>query len=171
VILETSRLRLREMTVGDLDFVASMLADPEVMRYYPKPLSREESLEWIERQIARYARDGHGLWLAESKDTGAPLGQIALAMQDLDAAREPEIGWLVHRPFWRRGFASEAARAVRDSAFGRWKYEHVISLIRPENMPSRGVAQKLGMRPARETAFHGFRHLVFRLDRGVRVDS
>ncbi len=62
-ILETPRLMIREMSLGDLDFVATLLADPEVMRYYPKCYSREEAGAWIQRQINRYAKHGHGLWL------------------------------------------------------------------------------------------------------------
>ena len=61
-ILETTRLALRELVLDDLDFMAEMLADAEVMRYYPKRLTRELSTDWIERQIARYTTDGYGLW-------------------------------------------------------------------------------------------------------------
>jgi RimJ/RimL family protein N-acetyltransferase len=74
VILETPRLILREMSLADLDFVAAMLADPEVMRFYPKCHSREESETWVQRQLNRYARHGHGLWLVREKATGQPRG-------------------------------------------------------------------------------------------------
>ena len=66
-ILETPRLILREMSLDDLDFVATMLADSEVMRYYPKCYSREEAQTWVQRQIKRYTRHGHGLWLVLDK--------------------------------------------------------------------------------------------------------
>ena len=115
-LLETDRLLLREMSQGDLDFVATMLADPEVMRFYPKAYSREESAEWVERQIARYARDGHGLWLVTLRETGRPVGQVGLTFQSVDGIAEPEVGYLIHRPFWRRGFAAEAAAASATSS-------------------------------------------------------
>lgn len=137
-----------------------MLGDAAVMRYYPKALTMDEAREWLHRQLARYDRDGHGLWLVEDRATGEPRGQVGLAVQRVEDAREPEIGWLVHHPFWRQGLASEAAAAVRDLAFS-WGYDHVISLIRPENSPSQGVARRIGMRVDREVIFHGYRHLVF----------
>jgi RimJ/RimL family protein N-acetyltransferase len=76
-------------------------------------------------------------------------------------ANEPEIGWLIHRECWRRGYATEAGSAVRDHAFRSMNLERVVSLIRPVNEPSQGVARKIGMVVERETGFHGYRHLVF----------
>jgi RimJ/RimL family protein N-acetyltransferase len=200
MVLETSRLRLREMVDGDLDFVAAMLSDPGVMRHYPKVLSRDEARDWIDRQRKRYAADGHGLWLVEARresepvsepgspqggepdrqftgepdrqfpgepdgPPGEPIGQAGLVMQEIDGTREPEIGYLIHSRFWRRGYATEAALAVREAAFGRFAYDHAISLIRPENVPSQGVARRLGMTPVRETLFRGLPHLVFAIAR------
>ena len=156
------------MVDGDLDFLAEMLGDPEVMRHYPKPLSRAEAAAWIERQRERYARDGHGLWLVMRRDGSGPVGQVGLVVQEIDGEKLPEIGWMIHRPFWRLGYASEAALAVRTAAFGRFRYPRVISLIRPENVPSQGVARKLGMEPIRETLFHGFRHVVWGLERPTK---
>ncbi len=166
-ILETTRLRLREMALSDLDFAAEMLGDPEVMRFYPKPLDREESRGWIERQLARYAAHGHGLWLVEERETSRPVGQVGLVLQDVGEAREPEIGYLVHRPYWRRGLAMEAALGVRRHAFQTLHLPRVVSLFRPANLPSQGVARKLGMAPEREVPFHGFRHILF----SVRADG
>ena len=149
----------------DLDFIAEMLGDPEVMRFYPKPLSREESLAWIERQLERYRTDGYGLWLVVAKEPGAPVGQVGLLNQLVDGVHEPEIGYLIHRPFWRRGFASEASLGVRSYAWNTLKRNRVISLIRPSNLPSQGVARKLGMRIEKETHFRGLPHLVFSVEK------
>jgi RimJ/RimL family protein N-acetyltransferase len=159
--LETARLRLRELSAEDLDFVAAMLGDAEVMRFYPKALDRGEAQEWIERQVRRYEDHGHGLWLVEDRGTATPVGQVGLLLQEVEGDWEPEIGYLIHRPFWRRGYASEAALAVRGHAFGVRGEPRVVSLIRPENVASQGVARKLGMAPEREVQFRGLKHLLF----------
>lgn len=166
IILETDRLRLRELTASDLDFVAEMLGDADVMRFYPKRLDRDSSLAWIERQQMRYARDGHGLWLVLERDTGQPIGQVGLVMQDVTRMPRPryaEVGYLLHRPFWHRGFATEAAAATRDYAFHERGYDQVISLIRSVNEPSQAVARRLGMAIVGETSFANIPHLVFGL--------
>lgn len=165
MILETDRLALREVTDADLDFLAGMMADPEVMRFYPKVNTHDEVREWIGRQFARYAEHGHGIWLVLDRHAGHPVGRCGLAIQQVDGVPEPEIGYMIHRPFWRRGYASEAALGVRRWAFEVKGLERVISLVRPENLPSQGVARKLGMTPERETEFYGFRHLVFAVRR------
>ncbi len=165
-ILETPRLILREMALDDLDFVATMLADPRVSRYYERRFSREDSAVWLRRQLDRYQRDGHGLWLVVARESGTPVGQVGLAFQEVEGMRQPEIGWLLHAPFWGHGYATEAAAATRDAAFDRWHYDRVISLIRPENVRSQRVAERIGMTPGRRVAFHGFDHIVFSAAKG-----
>ena len=165
VVLQTERLTLHELTPGDLAFVAAMVGDAETMRFYPHPFMPLEARRWLQRQLDRYAHDGHGLWLVVERESGARVGQVGLAIQDVDHAKEPEIGWLIHRKWWRRGYATEAGRAVRDHAFHGMGLERVISLIRPVNEPSKGVARKVGMDVERETDFHGYRHLVFAVRR------
>jgi RimJ/RimL family protein N-acetyltransferase len=165
MILITERLQLREMVDADLDFLAVMLADAEVMRYYPKQYTREEAQAWLERQLWRYAHHGHGLWLVLDKTSGEPVGQVGLVLQEVDGKSEPEIGYMIHRAFWRRGLATEAALGVRRHAFEERGLERVISLIRPENLPSRGVARKLGMTVERDTVFKDLPHLVYAVGR------
>ena len=155
---------MRELEGGDLPFVFSMLSDPDVMQYYPKRLDLDESLAWIERQRARYANDGHGLWLLEELDSGTPVGQVGLVMQELmdfPRPRYPEVGWLLHRAHWKRGYASEAAARVRAFAHETLGHDEVISLIRPENEPSQAVARRVGMQVVGETTFAGLRHFVY----------
>jgi [ribosomal protein S5]-alanine N-acetyltransferase len=164
---QTARLTFRKLTLDDLDFVAEMLADPEVMRYYPKCYSRAEAEHWIERQATRYREHGRGLWLVSERATGTPVGQVGLLIQEVNGLPESEVGYLIHRSYWRQGLATEAARATRDWAFDRLAVPRVISLIRPENIPSRGVAEKLGMRIDGRCQRATFEHLVYALDRNV----
>lgn len=166
-ILQTPRLLLREMHHGDLDFLAQMLGDPEVMRYYPKVEDRAGALAQIQRQMDRYATWGYGLWLVIYRETDLPLGRVGLIHQIVDEVAEVEVGYMIHRPFWRQGFAFEAAAACRDYAFTTLGRERVISLVRPENLPSAAVARKLGMQPEKEIIHWELRHTVFAMQRST----
>lgn len=163
--LETTRLRLRELEPNDLGFVSAMLGDERVMRYYPKVLSRQEASAWLDRQLERYQAHGHGLWLALLLSTGEAVGQVGLLRQEVEGVVEPEIGYLLHAPYWHRGLATEAGLAVRRYAFESLALPHVISLVRPVNLPSQAVARRLGMVPLREAVFRGIPHLVFSVAR------
>lgn len=163
--LDTARLRLRPMTHDDAPFVASMLGDPETMRYYPRCYTYEEAEGWVQRTLDRYAKDGHAFWLVEDRTERTPIGQVGLLMQFVEERWQPEIGYMLDSTKWRRGFASEAAQAVRDYAFGTLGKPEVISLIRPVNVPSQGVARRIGMAPAREAIFRELRHIIFAMTR------
>jgi ribosomal-protein-alanine N-acetyltransferase len=160
-VLETQRLLLREMSLDDLDFVAAMLAHPQVMRFWPKCYNREEAVDWIKRQQQRYANHGVGYWLAIDKSSSQPIGQAGLLVQRVDGVEEMGLGYIMHWPFWRMGFAFEAASACMDYAFNKLGRGRVIALVRPENVPSQGVALKLGMKVEKSTCFADYLHLVF----------
>lgn len=159
--LETPRTFMREILGNDFDFLLRMMSDPEVMRYYPAPYTERDVRAFINRMRIRYREDGCGLWMLVDRESGEPLGRVGLLRQHVHGVDEFEIGYMVHRPFWRRGFATEAALAVRDHAFSARKLPRVISLVRPENVPSQGVARKLGMEVTGRTEQAGFDHLVF----------
>lgn len=161
IILETSRLQLRELTLDDLDFVAEMVAHLEVMHFWPKTYNRTEAEAWIRRQLERYAQDGYGYWLAVNREDGQPIGQAGLLRQEFDGATETGIGYIIHRPFWRQGYATEAAMGCRDYAFEKLGKKRLVVLVRPENVISAAVARKLGATVEREIMFAGFVHTVF----------
>jgi RimJ/RimL family protein N-acetyltransferase len=163
--LVTERLSLREMTWDDLDFLATMLGDPDVMRHYPKPCTREEAAAWLGRNLDRYANDGYAFWLVSDRASGQPFGQVGLLKQIVEGVEESEIGYLIYAPFWRRGYASEAAAAVRDHAYGPLGKSRVISLIRPANIPSQRVALRIGSKPERMVMFHESESIMFSQER------
>ena len=79
-VLETPRLLLRELVPADIDFVADMLAHPDVSFYYERQFARADAQVWLDRQLERYRRDGHGLWLAVERATAEPVGQVGLTV-------------------------------------------------------------------------------------------
>lgn len=164
-ILVTSRLILREFTAEDADALAAVISDPETMRYYPAPFDRAAVEQWIQRNQRRYLIDGFGLWAMVQKSSGELIGDCGLMRQDVDDAAEIEIGYHVRRDFWGQGLATEAARACRDYGFANLKLNRLISLIRPENMQSRRVAEKNGMRVAKEVIWRGLPHCVYAIER------
>lgn len=163
-VVETERLTLRRYRLGDLDDLAPILGDAETMRFYPAPKTREEARQWIERNLRRYEQDGFGLWAMVLKETGEFAGNCGLVAQVVDEREEVEIAWHVKRSLWGQGLATEAAMACRDHGFAVLGLERIISLIRPANVPSRRVAEKIGMSVETVTIWGGLPHFVYALE-------
>ena len=165
--METERLLLRPFAedLSDLDALHAIQSDPYHMRFYPHPFSRAESRLWIERSLERQAARGYSLWAIDDRRTGEFLGNCGPVPQTVDGVEEIELGWSVTPRRAREGIASEAARAWRDRCLGPLEMDHVISLIRQENVPSRGVAERIGMKVWKETIHGSVRwpHLVYRI--------
>lgn len=162
-ILETDRLRLRPLRPEDVEGLLVILGDPETMRFYPTPYTRELVEEWVEDSINRYRRDGIGLWAVELKATGELVGDCGPAVREVLGTKEIELGWHVKRAFWGQGLATEAAAACREWVFREIRPSRLIALVRPENTQSRRVAEKIGMTVEGEVKYGsmGWLHLVY----------
>ncbi len=166
--LETARLRMRPLVAADAVALNTIQSDAEHMRFYPHPFSLAESEQWIERMQERYARDGFAVLAVLDRATGEFLGNVGPMVQRVDGVDEVELGWSITPALARQGIATEAARAAREWVFAHLPADHVISLIRPDNAPSRGVAERLGMTVWKETIWGREDprvHLVYRSDR------
>ena len=146
MILETDRLILREMAPGDFDALYAVLADPENMRYYPHAFDEARVRGWIERNMERCRVFGFGLWAVCLKDTGEVIGDCGLTMQDINGTIKPEIGYHIRRDVQRRGYAKEAAAAVRDWAFAHTPFQVIYSYMKSTNGPSARTARSWGCR-------------------------
>ena len=147
--LETARLVLRPLNAYDFDDLYAMFNDPEVMRFYPGLKDQSLTQAWIDWNFDMYSRYGHGLYAIERKEDGAFLGQSGLIMQTVEDELLPEIGYLLVSSGWGKGYATEASLAWRERAFDMFRYRKIISIIRPDNLPSAAVAKRIGMQRER----------------------
>ncbi len=129
-------------------------------------LHARRGLRWIRRQQrARPETDWY--WLALDKTTGQPVGQAGLLRQELDGVVETGIGYILHRPFWGQGYATEAAVGCRDYAYGKLGKARVTATVRPENLPSRRVAERIGLSFERLTTWADLPHMLYSAARSV----
>ena len=161
--LETERLSLRPMTAADVDALVPVLGDPHSMRFYPRPFDRAMVERWVARTVERYGADGFGLLAVVERATGEVIGDCGPTLQDVDGESFVELGWHVRADRQGRGFATEAATACRDQAWATLAPPRLISLVRPENVPSWSVARRLGFVAWRGTVRVGMAHVVWSL--------
>ena len=135
------------------------------MRFYVRPFTRSEVKEWILRNRTRYEQERHGLWALTLKSTGEFIGDCGLVVQEVDGERLVEVAYHIGRDCWGQGYAPEAARACIDWGFATLNLAKIISLIRPENLQSRRVAEKNGLRIERQTIRVGLVHDVWAIAR------
>lgn len=150
IVIETERLFLREMEPSDFEALKAVLGDMEIMRHYPYIFDDDRIRNWIKRNMDRYARDGFGLWAVCLKGTGEVIGDCGLTLQNIDGSMLPEIGYHIRRDMQRKGYAREAASAVRDWAFANTDYDSLYSYCKYTNEPSYRTAEKIGMRFLKE---------------------
>jgi ribosomal-protein-alanine N-acetyltransferase len=157
--LRTARLLLRPWRDADLAPFRAMNADPEVMRFFAKPLSGDES-DAVARRLMGFFDEGLGPWAVEVPGEAPFIGFVGAwrTRAELPFAPAVEVGWRLARPFWGRGYAPEAARAALADAFARLDLDEVVAYAAAANAPSIAVMRRLGMA---EDAAGGFDHPGF----------
>ncbi len=145
MVLETSRLWLREMEQSDYSELCKILQDEDVMYAYEGVFSDAEVQEWLDKQIKNYKELGFGLWAVMLKGTYDMIGQCGLTMQNYSDTQVLEVGYLFQKSFWSKGYATEAATACRDYAYEKLNATQVFSIIRDTNIASQNVAKRNGM--------------------------
>ncbi|MGM1004579.1 GNAT family N-acetyltransferase [Acinetobacter haemolyticus] len=173
-MIETPRLILRQWRDTDYLPFAEMSANPEVMRHFPKVLTRAESDVYIDKLKAIIEKQGWGFWAVELKQTQQLIGLVGLHDQPTQFSFSPcvEIGWRLDQAYWGQGYASEAANAALDFAFEQLQLNKVVSFTTLENEKSQAVMKKLKMRkitefqhPALASDHPLSRHVLYEISR------
>lgn len=152
VILETERLILREMIEEDLEALYKILGDSDIMQHYPYTFDKTRVKEWINKNIERYQIFGFGLWAVCLKETGEMIGDCGLTMQLINGQIKPEIGYHIRRDKQRKGYAKEAAIAVRDWVFKNTPFHRIYSYMKHTNIASTQTAISYGCKQIDEFA-------------------
>ena len=159
-MIETARLRLRPMVAGDAEPLLALFGDARFMAAFDAaPFDRAAMDRWVARNLAHQREHGYGLFAIERRSDGAVVGDCGLEHVEIGV----ELGYDLHPDLWGHGYATEAAAAVRDFAFGELGTERLISLIRVGNERSRRVAEKIGMHPGREIERGRARYWLYEL--------
>jgi RimJ/RimL family protein N-acetyltransferase len=151
--VETERLLLREWRADDLGAYAGMYADPEVTRFLGGPVDRAEAWRRMAAMAGHWLLNGYGNWVLERREDGRMIGRAGLWQPE--GWPGLEVGWLLARDAWGRGYATEAGRASREWARSALGAGELISIIAVDNAASRRVAERLGMAVREERSFRG----------------
>lgn len=167
IILETEHLLFRPLTLADLDDMAALYADPEVMRYLGGPRSRDEVQRVLNGYIQEYQTYGHSFFATIDKEEQRFIGHCGLLNQEVEGNPEVELAYVLARPYWQRGLALEGALALKEYGLQQRGFPRLVSLIPPENLASIHIAEKIGMHYDRDVDQWGqhFRLYVVRQPR------
>jgi len=148
-IITTARLGLRKWLPADLGPFTGMNKDETVMKYYPKKLTDEETLELVTQINTHFEKHGYGLFAIENKLTKEFIGYTGFAVPAFESFFTPciEIGWRYKKEAWGKGFATEAAMACLHYGFETLGFDKIFSFTAVINTKSEKVMQRIGMTP------------------------
>jgi RimJ/RimL family protein N-acetyltransferase len=173
-MIQTPRLLLRRWRSGDLPLFAEQNADPTVMRYLLRVLTREQSDAYVDDVEQHFAATGYGKWAVEAPGVAPFIGAVGLSRVKFEASFTPavEVAWRLHRRYWGQGYATEAAQAAIEDGFTRVGLHEIVAITTLGNHPSMRVMEKLGMSRTIEFDHPGVpeghalqRHILYRLTR------
>lgn len=164
--IETSRLRLRAFTPGDLDELYLVFGDGEVMTYISggKPRTREATETGLLRTIEGWRDRGFGLWAVVEKESSRVVGYCGLIF--LEGTTEIELAYGLAKSSWGKGFATEAARASLGFGFEELKLERIVAVVNPQNVASQRVLEKLGMKYRRNAHHYDADLMYYEISKG-----
>jgi len=169
--IETKRMYLMELREANLPDLRAILQDEQTMYAYEGAFNEDETLEWLDNQLANYENYKYGLWAAVLKKNGKMIGQCGLTRQNIEDRNVLEVGYLFNRAYWHNGYAAEAAKSCVRYAFEVLGFEEVFSIVRDTNLSSMNVAIRCSMTAKQRFVKH-FRgvdmpHIAFSVKRKI----
>ena len=171
IIVETEHLLFRPLMLSDLDELAALYADPEVMRFLGGPHSKEEVQNILNRYIREYEIYGHAFLATIQKSDQRFIGQCGLLTQEVDGQPEVELGYVLAPQYWQRGLALEGTQALKDYGLQQLGFPRLISLIPPENVASIHIAEKIGMQYERDVDQWGQHFRLYAVKQPERTNN
>ena len=163
--IETERLHFRNLTWQDLDDLARIYQDPEVMKYrlHPEPATREQTQEMLEKILSHWQQYNFGRWAVICSHNQQLIGHCGLEV--LAGTSEVEVNYLLDRTYWGKGLATEAAREALRYGFEELGCDRLVAIAKPENIASRRVMEKAGMQYEKDIEYYGVSWVYYKLKR------
>lgn len=162
--METRRLRLRHFTPKDVDELFRIYSNPELFKYMMNEVSPEKLILWeqtrtiVDCLIENWQKHRFGVWAVVYKNNQKLIGHCGFKF--LENTREVQIGYLLLKSYWGKGLATEAGSAALKYGFENAKFERVVAIARHDNIASRRVMEKLGMRYEKD-AYYYYNHVAY----------
>jgi ribosomal-protein-alanine N-acetyltransferase len=157
-MFDTDRLILREYSPEDFVSLHAILSDPGTMKFWPAPFTEEQTKGWIERSIKSYKASlsplrltGFGRWAVILKEDGKQIGDAGIISAEINDKTENDLGYIIHKDFWKLGYGYEAASACMKYGFEKPGIKRMVANMAFNNVASVRVAEKIGMK--KETEF------------------
>ncbi|MGB5963734.1 MAG: GNAT family N-acetyltransferase [Coleofasciculaceae cyanobacterium] len=163
--IETPRLRLRQFTCDDLDDLYRLYNSPDLMRYIGKGIRTKNETQTALSSIIKHYEHGFGMWAVISKDDDKLIGRCGLCF--LDHTPEVELGYLLDKSYWRKGLATEASHASLKYGFEVVKLDKIVAIAKPENIASRRVMEKVGMKYEKDAYFYNNDVVYYAISRDI----
>ena len=162
--IETERLLIRQFEPADVDAMAEVYGDPEVMEHVSLGvLDRARTATLLEEYRRAQDRRGFSTWAVVEKESGAVVGDVGFGVHA--PTGEPELGYTLAERVWGRGYGLEAARACVAAAFAHLPHRRLVAKVEPENERSLRLAERLGMLRVETVDVGGRLHLLLALER------
>lgn len=163
--IETPRLRLRQFTFDDLDDLSRLYSNPDLMRYVGRGIKTRNETQTALLSLIEHYEYGFGMWAVIHKADGKLIGRCGLCF--LDKTPEVELGYLLDKSYWRRGLATEGSHASLKYGFEDVKLEKIVAIAKPENIASRRVMEKVGMKYEKDAYFYNTNVVYYAISRDV----
>lgn len=144
--LETKRMILRKIQKEDTEALQKILGDPQIMYAWEHGFTAEEVQNWIDENLRRYQEDGFSFLAAVEKQSGKFIGVMGPLKEEIEGKTYFGVAYIVDKQHWGKGYSAEGISACIEYVFTELGAEKVTAQIRPENIASRRVAEKLGMK-------------------------
>ena len=169
IFLKTERFILRYITQEDFEELKAILQDKDVMYAWEYNFSDNDVQNWIDKNLELYKKYNLGYFLMVENTSGKILGQSALTPDIINEYTYYEIGYILKKEYWHKGFATEAANALKNYAFNTLNLNEIIFEIRPDNISSRKIAENLNAKICGEFIKNvrnkKMLHLIYKLTR------
>lgn len=144
--IQTPRTVIRPYTEADLERALPILSDPTTMSFWERPLDRDAVAAWVARNARSFRETGLGRMISELRDTGEAIGDCGIMRAEVGGREENDLGYIIHHPYWRRGFGMECARACLEYGLRDLGLRRIVANMPHDHTASVRVAEKLGMR-------------------------